>query len=165
MPLTPSDAYPDAEPDLRGDARPDGRRPMQLEMRRQVRDEQNQRFRSFLRRASISTFVPGLGLILSGRKVLGWTLLVGFVAAVATTVALFLTTPRDELVGLAVDPTVLLAASAVLAVVAASLLASSAASHHLLQPAGIRRSQRAVGATTVMVLTSLVVAPVALAAR
>lgn len=165
MPLTPSDAYPDVDPAQRGDTHADGRRSMRLEMRRQVRDEQNRRFRSFLRRASISTFVPGLGLILSGRKVLGWTLLVAFVAAVAATVVLVVTTPRDELVGLAVDPTVLLAASAVLAVVAASLLASSAASHHLLQPAGIRRSQRVVGAATIMVLTSLVVAPVAMASR
>jgi LCP family protein required for cell wall assembly len=134
-------------------------------MRRQVREEQNRRFRTFLRRASVSSLVPGLGMILSGRKAVGWTLLLAFVAAVGGLVAVLLTTPRDDLVALAVNPRVLVAASAVLAVVAISLLVSSAASHHLLQPAGIRRGQRVVAASVVVVLTSLVVAPVALASR
>jgi len=168
MPLTPHDAYPDVDPppgDERAHHRADSRQSMRLDLQRQVRQEQNRRFRTFLGRASISTLVPGLGMILSGRKMLGWTLLVGFLLVATAIVVLLVTTPRDQLVGLAVDPTVLVAASGVLAVVAVSLLASSAASHHMLQPAGIRRGQRVLGATTIMVLTSLVVAPVAMASR
>jgi LCP family protein required for cell wall assembly len=164
MPLRDSTAHPGATaPGQR--QRAQGQRQLRLALRQQFRQEQNRRFRAFLGRASLGTLVPGLGLILGGRRRLGWALLLGFVAALLGAGAWLLTRPRAELLSLAVDPSVLLVASAALAVVALSLLLSSAASHHVLQPAGIRRSQRVVGATTIMVLTSLVVAPVALASR
>lgn len=163
MPLTPPDAYPGVQPP--GRDRAQGHRQLRLALRRQFREEQNRRFRSFLGKASLGSLVPGLGLILAGRRRLGWGLLLAFVAAALGLLAWLLTRPRTELLSLAVDPTVLLALAVALGVVALTLLASSATSHHVLQPAGIRRSQRVLGATAIMVLTSLVVAPVALASR
>ncbi len=114
-----------------------GQRQLRLALRREFRQEQNRRFRAFLGRASLGTVVPGLGLILGGRRRGGWALLLGFVAALLGVGAWLLTRPRAELLSLAVDPSVLLVASAALGVIA----------------------------TTIMVLTSLVVAPVALASR
>jgi LCP family protein required for cell wall assembly len=142
-----------------------GQRQLRLALRQQFRAEQNRRFRAFLGRASLGSLVPGLGMIFAGRRRLGWGLLLGFVAVGLALAAWLVTRPRAQLLSLAVDPTVLLGVAVVLGVVALTLLASAAASHHVLQPAGIRRSQRVLGATTVMVLTSLVVAPVALASR
>jgi len=129
------------------------------------RAEQNRRFRRFLRRASLSSLVPGLGLILSGRRALGWLVLLSFVALVAAALWFVSGLSRPEMVGLAVDPTFLRAAATGLAVLAVLLLVSSAASQHLLQPPGIRRGQRLLGATVMVLVTSLVVAPVALASR
>ena len=164
MPVSSSQSYPGSHPGA-ADARAAGQRKMRLELRQQLRHEQNRRFRRFLRRASLSAFVPGLGLILAGRRLAGWALLLTFLAAIGGLAYLVVTTPRSQLVGLAVSPTFLLLVSAALALLAVGLLASAAASHHLLQPLGIRRSQRVVGATVVMLVTSLVVAPVALASR
>jgi LCP family protein required for cell wall assembly len=164
-PIISADAYPEAADPGAGESRRHGQRQLRLELRRELRREQNRRFVSFLKRASFGTLVPGLGMIISGRRVLGWTMLVAFLAALGAIAYLALTTPRAQLVGLAVNPRILLLGSVALGLVALSLLLSSAASHHVLQPAGIRRSQRVVGATVVTLLTSLVVAPVALASR
>lgn len=130
-----------------------------------LRHEQNRRFRRYLRRASLGSFVPGLGLILSGRRWLGGLILLLVVAAVGAAAVVLAGLTRTELVALAVDPRTLVLVSGGLAALAALLLASAASSHHLLQPAGIRTSQRLLGALVVTVVTSLVVAPVAMASR
>ncbi len=162
MAVRARDLYPDGEPP---DGTLDRARGSRVESARVVRQEQNHRFRRYLRRASLSSFVPGLGLILGGRRVLGWLVLLSILALVAGVVWLATGLSRPEIVGLAVDPAFLRAAATGLAVLAVLLLVSAAASHHLLQPPGIRRSQRVLGATVMVLVTSLVVAPVALASR
>jgi LCP family protein required for cell wall assembly len=84
---------------------------------------------------------------------------------VAGAVAAAVTLSRTDLVALAVDPTFLAVTAAGLGLLAVVVLANAVASHHLLQPAGIRRGQRFVGAVVVMLVSSLVVTPVALASR
>lgn len=130
-----------------------------------VRQEQNRRFRRYLGRASLGSIVPGLGLVLAGRRRLGAALLVLFGLALASAAYLLAGRSRPELVALAVDPRFLLAAAAGLALLAVLLLLSAASSHHILQPPNIRTGQRALGALVVTVVTSLVVAPVAMASR
>jgi LCP family protein required for cell wall assembly len=109
--------------------------------------------------------VPGLGLILSGRRALGATVLGGFVLLLAGAAALVMTRTRTELVELAVNPVFLGLSAIAFALLAIGLLASAASAHHVLQPAGIRRGQRLAGAVVIMLVTSLVVAPAAVASR
>jgi LCP family protein required for cell wall assembly len=80
-------------------------------------------------------------------------------------IAAAVTLTRTDLVALAVDPTFLAVTAAGLGLLAVGVLANAVASHHLLQPSGIRRGQRFAGAIVVMVVSSLVVTPVALASR
>jgi len=127
--------------------------------------EQNRRFRRFVRRASVGSLVPGVGLILGGRRVAGSVILAVLGLLVAGVVAAAVTLTRTDLLALAVDPTFLAVTAAALGLLALGVLANAVASHHLLQPAGIRRSQRFVGALVVMLVSSLVVTPVALASR
>lgn len=130
-----------------------------------IRHEQNRRFRRFVTRASVGSLIPGVGLILAGRRRLGVVVLTTFLLLVAGAVAAALTLSRTQIIGLAVEPQFLALTSAALGALALGLLVSSAASHHALQPAGIRRTQRLAGALVIVVVTSLVVTPVAMASR
>jgi LCP family protein required for cell wall assembly len=130
-----------------------------------LRQEQNRRFRRFLGRASIGSLVPGVGLVLGGRRWLGALVLTVFLGAVAAAWDLLTSLSRSDLVALAVDPRFLALAAAGFAALAVLLLLSSASSHHLLQPPGIRGGQRLVGALVITLVTSIVVAPVAMASR
>ncbi|MGA7689608.1 MAG: LCP family protein [Jiangellales bacterium] len=166
MGLIPPGTYPDGASASPGDdGAADGLHAGRDQAERAQRDEQNHSFRTYLRRASLGSLVPGLGLILSGQRKAGVTMLLAFVALVGGAVALLVTRSRTELVGLAVDPLFLVAAAAALGLLALALLASSAYSHHRLQPAGIRGGQRLGGALVLVLVTSMVVAPVAMASR
>jgi LCP family protein required for cell wall assembly len=166
MGLIPPGTYPDgasaSSGDRRGAAGPSQQSP---EVGTALRAEQNHRFGTYLRRASLGSLVPGLGLVLGGHRKIGLTMLLTFMGTVAAAVALLATRTRTELVGLAVDPLFLVLAAAALALLALGLLASAAFSHHLLQPSGIRASQRLGGALVLVLVTSMVVAPVAMASR
>lgn len=162
----PPGTYPDDASASPGDgAAADGMHAGRDQAERARRDEQNHRFRTYLRRASLGSLVPGLGLILGGQRKAGVAMLLAFVALVGGAVALLATRSRTELVGLAVDPLFLVLAAAALGLLALALLASAAYSHHRLQPAGIRGSQRLGGALVLVLVTSMVVAPVAMASR
>lgn len=130
-----------------------------------LRQEQNRRFRRYLGRASIGSLVPGVGLMLGGRRWLGALVLTVFLGAVGGAGYLLTGMSRSDLVSLAVDPRFLALAAAGLAVLAALLLLSSASSHHLLQPPGIRGGQRLIGALVITLVTSIVITPVAMASR
>lgn len=130
-----------------------------------ARHEQNRRFRRFVARASVGSLIPGLGLILAGRRRSGALVLTLFVLLVVGAIAAAVTLSRTQLVALAVDPRFLAATAAALGALALGLLVSSAASHHVLQPVGIRQGQRFAGAIAIVVVTGLVVTPVAMASR
>jgi LCP family protein required for cell wall assembly len=166
MGLIPEGTYPDgasASPGYEGSpgSSPAGARPVDPA----DREAQNHRFRTYLRRASLGSLVPGLGLILGGQRKAGVPMLVAFLALVGGAAALLATRTRTELVGLAVDPLFLVLAAGGLALLALLLLVSAAYSHHRLQPVGIRGTQRLGGALVLVLVTSLVVAPVAMASR
>ena len=113
----------------------------------------------------MGSLIPGVGLILGGRRAAGGAVLAILGLLLAGVVAAAVTLTRTDLVALAVDPTFLAVTAAGLGLLALGVLANAVASHHLLQPSGIRRGQRLVGAVVVMVVSSLVVTPVALASR
>lgn len=164
MGVRPPGTYPD------GADAPDGGRPRPHHRggsapRHSSRSDQNRRFRRFLGRASLGSVIPGVGLILGGRRGVGWLVLTLAVLLFAGAVVAAVTLSRTDLVALAVDPTFLAVSAGVLGLLALGLLVNAVASHHLLQPASIRRGQRAAGAIVVMVVASLVVTPVALASR
>ncbi len=165
MALKPPGTYPDGAPAPDGDdSRPDGEHDASL-VDRALHDEQNRRLRHFIGRASLGSLVPGAGLLMAGRRVVGGVLLGAFVVVVAAVALAVTGLTSTELVALAVDPRFLAVSAGALAVVALVLLLNAAASHHVLQPDGIRRNQRLGAAVAVMLVTSLVVAPVALASR
>ncbi len=162
MGLRPPGTYPDGTPPPGGEgSASDG----DTHVRGAVRDEQNRRFRDFVTRASIGSLVPGVGLILAGRRRVGGLILGGFALLVVGLIAAAALLTRTQLVALAVDPRFLAVTAGALGVLALGLLVSSATSHHLLQPAGIRAGQRLAGAVAIVLVTSLVVTPVAMASR
>jgi LCP family protein required for cell wall assembly len=163
MGLRPPGAYPDDAPPPPGGSasRDDG----DSLIRAAVHEEQNRRFRRFVTRASLASLVPGVGFILAGRRRLGGVILGGFVLLLVGLVTAAALLSRTQLVALAVDPAFLAASAGVLGLLALGLLVSSASSHHVLQPAGIRAGQRLAGAVAIVLVTSLVVTPVAMASR
>jgi len=166
MGLIPDGTYPDDAPASPGnDADAGTADTVRARAESTDADEQKHRFRAYVRRASLGSLVPGLGLILGGQRKAGITMLLTFLALIVGAVALLASRSRTELVGLAVDPSFLMLAAAALALLALLLLASAAYSHHRLQPAGIRRGQRLGGALVLVLVTSMVVTPVAMASR
>lgn len=163
MALKPPGTYPDGSPPSGEDGLP--ARSVGRHAAVQVRQEQNRRFRRFVTRASLGSLVPGLGLILAGRRRSGTLVLSLFLLLVIGAIAAAITLSRTQLVALAVDPRFLVATAAALGALALGLLVSSAASHHVLQPVGIRQGQRFAGAIAIVVVTGLVVTPVAMASR
>jgi len=163
MGLRPPGTYPDGAPPPPGEsASPDDREAL---VRVAVHEEQNRRFRRFVTRASLGSLLPGVGFMLAGRRRLGGVILGGFVLLLVSLVAAAALLSRTQLVALAVDPAFLAASAGVLGLLALGLLVSSAGSHHVLQPAGIRAGQRLAGTVAIVVVTSLVVTPVAMASR
>ncbi|TCN31583.1 LytR family transcriptional attenuator [Kribbella orskensis] len=108
--------------------------------------------------------LPGLGLVIGGRKRLGafvltlWIGLVGLVVYVALT-------RREEVLAAAVVPRWLLAASVLIGAVALLWIMVIVGSHRLLRPATVGRGARFTGALLVGALTFAIAAPAALAVQ
>jgi LCP family protein required for cell wall assembly len=165
MALKPPGTYPD------GASAPDGDEPRLTppdaapSIEQALREEQTRRFRRFVGRASLGSLIPGLGLLLAGRRLVGALVLASFILVLTAAAVALAGLTRTDLVALAVDPRFLVASAGALAVLALALLVNSAVSHHVLQPDSIRRGQRLGGAVVVVLVSSLVVTPVALASR
>ncbi|MEU4395332.1 LCP family protein [Kribbella sp. NPDC023855] len=108
--------------------------------------------------------MPGLGLILGGRKRLGVFVLTVSAGLVGLGVYVGLTR-RDEVLAAAVVPSRLLATSLVIGVIALSWIAVIVGSHRLLRPATVAPGGRAVGAVFVGILCFAVTAPAAVAVQ
>ncbi len=165
MALKPPGTYPDgaAAPDGDG-AHPEANADRAL-LEQAVHHEQNRRFRHFVGRASLGSLVPGIGLLMAGRRLVGGLVLGAFLVLVAAVVLALIGLTSTDLVALAVDPRFLVTSAGALALLALALLVNAAVSHHVLQPDSIRRTQRLTAAVIVTLVTSLVVAPVAMASR
>ena len=165
MALKPPGTYPDGAPAPDGDDAYVGRHSSRTVVEQAVHHEQNRRLRTFIGRASLGSLVPGVGLMLAGRRLVGGIVLGAFLVLLAVVVLALTGLTSTDLVALAVDPRFLVVSAGALALLAVGLLVNAAASHHVLQPDGIRRNQRLAAAVVVMLVSSLVVAPVALASR
>ena len=165
MALKPPGTYPDGAPAPDGDDAYVGRHSSRTVVEQAVHHEQNRRLRTFIGRASLGSLVPGVGLMLAGRRLVGGIVLGAFLVLLVVVVLALTGLTSTDLVALAVDPRFLVVSAGALAILAVGLLVNAAASHHVLQPDGIRRNQRLAAAVVVMLVSSLVVAPVALASR
>jgi LCP family protein required for cell wall assembly len=163
MAVKPPGTYPEgSQPPGRPGRHAAGRQP---DVQQAIREEQNRRFRRFVGRASLGSLIPGTGLLLAGRRRAGVAVLVLLALLVVGVVLAVATLSRTQLVGLAVDRRFLAVSAVGLAALALGLIVSAATSHHVLQPAGLRRGQRLAGAGVIVLVTSLVAAPVALGSR
>lgn len=110
----------------------------------------------------LSALLPGLGLIIGGRKRLGAFVLTLTVGMVALGVYVGLTR-RDEVLAAAVVPSRLLVTSVALGTIALLWIVVIVGSHRLLRPATAAPGGRAVGALLVGLLCFAIAAPTAIA--
>ena len=110
-----------------------------------------------------STLIPGLGLIRTRRRVIGWVMLLVFVAAATAAVAAWATSPTALLA--VASPTSLLVAAIALAVFGVAWAVSVVVTHLSLRPRNPPGWQRAVGGIAVAILSALVLLPTAVGAR
>jgi polyisoprenyl-teichoic acid--peptidoglycan teichoic acid transferase len=110
----------------------------------------------------LSALLPGLGLILGGRKRLGTFVLTLTVGLIALGVYVGLTR-RDEVLSAAVVPSRLLITSVVIGAVALGWIVVIVGSHRLLRPATAAPGGRAVGALLVGLLCFAIATPAAIA--
>ncbi|HEY9410816.1 MAG TPA: LCP family protein [Jiangellaceae bacterium] len=122
-------------------------------------------YRRFLRFSAIGALIPGVGLIAAGRRVLGWLILLVFLAGLGAIAYYVVTTGRSGLVRIGTDRDLLYPIALGLLVVAAVWLLTAVGSFHALEPRGLRFPQRLLGVLVVVVASSLVVAPLSLGAR
>ena len=108
----------------------------------------------------VSAFLPGLGLIIGGRKRLGGCIVTLVVALLGLGMYVGLTR-RDEVLAAAVVPSRLLITSVAIGVLALAWIVLIVWSHRLLRPATSRTAGRAVGAVLVGLLCFAIAAPAA----
>jgi LCP family protein required for cell wall assembly len=108
----------------------------------------------------VSAFLPGLGLIIGGRKRLGGFIVTLVVALLGLGVYVGLTR-RDEVLAAAVVPSRLLITSVAIGLLALAWIVLIVWSHRLLRPATSRPAGRAVGAVLVGLLCFAIAAPAA----
>jgi LCP family protein required for cell wall assembly len=139
-----------------------GSRRTRLETRRRRRD---QRFGRFLGFTALGTLIPGVGLLAAGRR--GWGrffLTLVILGAIAIGLVLW-RVPLSRLAATAFDRSHLGLVAIALAVVATVWLIVAVASHKALEPDGLPAGKRLAGALVVVVLASVIVAPMAVGAR
>ncbi|MFW6090458.1 MAG: LCP family protein [Actinomycetota bacterium] len=119
----------------------------------------------FLGYAALGALLPGIGLVAAGRRKLGWSVFAVWAVVVASVVVAALWLGLPGLVALSSDAAVLDVIGPGLLFFAELWLVVAVVSLYVLEPIGLRGMQRLSGALAVTVAASLVVAPLALAAR
>lgn len=122
-------------------------------------------YRRFLRQVGVGALVPGVGLISAGRKKLGWTVLTLFLLLAAGAAVYVVRSGISGLVDDGTDTDTLNLITGVLAAVAIVWLLTALVSLYLLQPRGLKAPQRLLSALVVVVVASLVVAPLSIGSR
>ncbi|WP_162606369.1 LCP family protein [Jiangella asiatica] len=122
-------------------------------------------YRRFLRQVSVGSLVPGLSLISAGRKVLGWFVLILFLAAIAGAVVLLMRTDATSAARMGTDPDTLTLMARGLLALAVIWLVIAVVGLYLLQPEGLRAPQRLLSAVLVITLVSLMVVPISFGSR
>jgi polyisoprenyl-teichoic acid--peptidoglycan teichoic acid transferase len=135
-----------------------GARRVRLNTRRRERSDHYGRFLGF---TALGSLVPGAGLLAAGRRRWGVFFLTLVVLAVAGLVAVYFLVPRERVLAIAFDQRELTIAAGVLAAVGVVWLLVAVASHRALEPSGLGAGKRLGGALVVVVVTSLVLTPLA----
>ncbi|HEY9376731.1 MAG TPA: LCP family protein [Jiangellaceae bacterium] len=129
-----------------------------LDSRRQQRSGHYGRFLGF---TALGSLVPGAGLLAAGRRRWGWFFLSLVVLAIAGLVAVYFLVPREQILAIAFDQRNLLIVAGVLAGIGVVWLLVAVASHRALEPDGLSAVKRLGGALVVVIVTSLVLTPLA----
>lgn len=139
-----------------------GARRARLESRRRQRQG---RYGRFLGLTFLGALLPGAGLIAAGKRGVGGFLLFLFLMGLAMVGAVALLVPPERLLSYGGDRQMLLTIGGGLAAVALIWLIVALVTHRALEPAGLRAGKRLGGAAVAIVATSLVVAPLSIAAN
>lgn len=119
----------------------------------------------FLGYAALGALVPGIGLVAAGRRRLGWSVFAVWAAVVIGVAVAAVLVGLPGLLALSSDAAVLGVVGPGLLFFAELWLVVAVVSLYALEPNGLRGLQRLSAALAVTVAASLVVAPLALAAR
>jgi polyisoprenyl-teichoic acid--peptidoglycan teichoic acid transferase len=134
--------------------------------RRELRHRRRRpRFGRFLARTTVGTLIPGVGLIAAGRRRLGAAILTLFIVTVLAALMVAVIVPNRRLISYGGDRQMLMVVGVGLAAVAVIWLIIALVTHRLLEPPGLPPGKRLGGALVVILVTSLIVAPLSLGAR
>jgi anionic cell wall polymer biosynthesis LytR-Cps2A-Psr (LCP) family protein len=145
------------------DSRAHGRR--DARGHRGERGRRKPRFGRFLWFTALGTFIPGTGLLAAGRRGWGGFFLTLVVLGVLGLGYVAWRTPRNQLAMTAFDRDQLTIIAIGIALIALIWLIVALASHRALEPDGLSGGKRFGGAVVLIVAASLVLSPMALAAR
>jgi LCP family protein required for cell wall assembly len=121
-------------------------------------------YRRYLRLSATGALIPGVGLIAAGRRA-GWLVLGVVVAGLGAVGAYVARAGRSGLLDAGTDTGTLRLVAVTLMVVAAVWLLVAMTGLRVLEPEGLNGAQRLLAALVVAAVASLVVGPLALAAR
>lgn len=139
-----------------------GSRRIRLESRRQRRDG---RFGRFLGLTALGTLIPGAGLLAAGRRGWGTFFLTLVILGILAGGLVLWRVPRSQLAASAFDQSQLGVIAIGLTAVAAVWLLVAVASLKALEPGSLSGGQRFTGSLVVIMLASVIVAPMAVGAR
>jgi polyisoprenyl-teichoic acid--peptidoglycan teichoic acid transferase len=135
-----------------------GTRRERLEARRQERLDHYARF---LGLTALGSLIPGAGLFAAGRRRWGTFFLTLVVLGTAGLVTVYLVVPEERILAIAFDQEELIILAAGLAAICAVWLIVAVASHRSLEPRGLSGGKRLGGALVVVIVTSLILTPLA----
>jgi LCP family protein required for cell wall assembly len=142
----------------RAASRRSGARRQRLNIRREDRSDHYGRFLGF---TALGSLVPGVGLLAAGRRRWGGFFLSLVLLAIVGLVAAYFLIPTERILAIAFDQEELTIATAVLIAVGVTWLLVAVASHLALEPSGLGAGKRLGGALVVVIVTSLVLTPLA----
>jgi polyisoprenyl-teichoic acid--peptidoglycan teichoic acid transferase len=146
-----------ARPSSRARSRAGARR-ARLYSRRQERSGHYGRFLGF---TALGSLVPGAGLIAAGRRRWGLFFLTLVLLGIAGLVAVYFLVPSERILAIAFDQQELAFVIGGVALVGITWLLVAVASHRALEPSGLTAGKRLGGALVVVIVTSLVLTPLA----
>jgi LCP family protein required for cell wall assembly len=119
-------------------------------------------FAAYLSRLSAGSLIPGAGLILAGRRRSGLVVLGTLGTVLVVLLLIALQRPREDLLGLALDPDALLALAVVLVGAAVGMVLNGAVSYRRLAEGDRPRWQRVTSATAALALVAVTAIPLAI---
>ncbi|WP_158542716.1 LCP family protein [Phytoactinopolyspora halophila] len=122
-------------------------------------------FRRFLGWSIAGVLIPGLGLLAAGRRWIGSAILALFLGGIAAAGIYAYRAGTNGLVRLAADSERMTIVGFALLAIATLWLLNAVVGFHLLQPPGLRISQRLLAVLLVIAVASVVITPIGIGAR